>query len=162
MTEKSNPTFRDLTLVEARRLIKGFFSAVLVCALVCILPYVLFILGLRGVNTMAGGKGISTKCTGYLWLLVLLYYVVFYIHDLCSSLAELFAELANLTKAMSGIKRTAFAILLVSYLLGWIHFTIITFCVSALIVIPAGFAYDGQFLNRVRLRTNLAAAYLNR
>jgi len=43
---------------------------------------------------------------------------------------------------MSGIKRTAFAILLVSYFLGWIHFPTITFFVSALVVIPAGFTYD--------------------
>ena len=142
MTENSTPTFRDLTLVEAWRLIKRFFSAVLVCALVLILPYVLLTLGSKGVDTMVSGKGISTKWIGYLLSFVVLLFVVFHINDLFSSLAELFANLANLTKAMPWLKRTAFAILLVSYFLGWIHFPIITFFVSALVLIPAGFAYD--------------------
>lgn len=142
MTEKTNPTFRDLTLVEVWRLIKRFFSAVLVCALVFVLPYVLFILGSRGVDAMVGGKPIATKWIGYLlWFLVLLG-IVFHIHDLCTSLAELFTQLANFLNSISPIKRTAIAILLLFPQLGWIYFPTITFFVSALAVIPAGFVYD--------------------
>lgn len=141
MTENSNPTFRDLTLNEALRLIKRFFSSVLVCALVFVLPYLLLTSTSKYADAIVGDKTAS-EWTGYLLSFVVLLLIVFHINDLFSSLAELFANLANLTKAMSWIKRTAFAILLVSYFLGWIHFPTITFFVSALVVIPAGFTYD--------------------
>jgi len=103
---------------------------------------VLYILGLRGVHTMDGGKVISTKWIGYLFLFLVLLWVVFHINDLFSSLAEFFANLANLTKAMSWIKRTAFAILLVSYFFCWIRFPAIIFFVTSLVLFPAGFTYD--------------------
>jgi len=141
MTENSNPAFRDLTLDEARRLIKRFFSSVFVCALVFVLPYLLLTSASKYANSIAGDKTTS-EWTSYLLSFIVFLLVVFHIDDLFSSLSELFANLANLTKAMSWIKRTAFAILLVSYFLGWIHFPTITFFVSVLFIIPAGFTYD--------------------
>lgn len=142
MTENTNPTFRDLTLIEAWRLIKRFFSAVLVCSLVFILPYVLYISGLRGADTTFGGKGIYTKWGGYLLHFVVLLLVVFHINDIFTNLAELFTQLAKFTEAMSGIKRMAFAILLLSYFSGWVYFPMVNFLVSSLVIIPAGFTYD--------------------
>jgi divalent metal cation (Fe/Co/Zn/Cd) transporter len=90
---------------------------------------------------MAGDKTFS-NWIGYIFSFAVLFYVVLYIHELFSSLAELFTNLANLTKAMSKIKRTALVIMLVFYFLGWIHFPIIAFFVSVLVLIPAGFTFD--------------------
>jgi len=141
MTENGNPAFRDLTLDEAWGLAKRFFSTVIVCSLVFVLPYLLLTSASKYADAIVSDTTAS-EWTGYLLSFVVLLLVVFHINDLFSNLAKLFANLANLTKEMSWIKRTAFAILLISYFLGWIHFPTITFFVSVLVIIPVGFTYD--------------------
>lgn len=141
MLENHGPTFRDLTLNEVWRPIKRFFYVMLVCVFVFVLPHVLLNLGTKTVDTMAGYRTFS-KWIGYIFSFWILFYIVIYIHELFSSLAELFANLANLTKAMSKIKRTVLVIMLVFYFLSWIHFPTIAFLVSVLAIIPSGFTYD--------------------
>jgi succinate dehydrogenase hydrophobic anchor subunit len=98
MAKNTNPTFRDLTLDEAWRLTKRFFSAVLVCALVFVLPYLLLTSASKYADVIVGDKTAS-EWTGYLLSFVVLLFVVFHISDLFSTLAEMFADLANLTKS---------------------------------------------------------------
>lgn len=140
MTENSNPSFRDLTLKEAWKLIKIFFSCVFACALVFVLPYALLTSASKSVDTTVGQRTIS-DWIGYLCLFAVLLLVVFNIDEFFSSLAKFFADLANLTKAMSKIKRIAFAFLLLLFFYCWFNFTRITFFVSVLVLLPAEFTY---------------------
>lgn len=140
MTENSNLTFRDLTLKEAWKLIKIFFSCVFACALVFVLPYVLLTSASKSVDTTFGQRTIS-EWVGYLCIYAVLLLVVFNIDEFFSSLAKFFADLANLTKAMSKIKRIAFAFLLFLYLYCCFHFTRITLLISVLVLLPAEFTY---------------------
>lgn len=114
MTENSNLTFRDLTLKEAWKLIKISFGCVFACALVFVLLYVLLTLASKSVDTTVGQRT-TYDWIGYLCLSAVLLLVVFNIDEFFSSLAKFFADLANLTKAMSKIKRIAFAFLLLLF-----------------------------------------------
>jgi hypothetical protein len=141
MRENAKPGFRDLTLDEVLKLLKHFFGGVFVCALIFVLPYLLLTSASEYADAIVGDKRAS-QWTGYVLSFVVLLWVVFHIDTLFSRLAELFANLANLTKEMSTIKRTAFAILLVLYFWGCVHFPNIGFFVSVLGLFPAGFTYD--------------------
>lgn len=141
MTRDGNPGFRDLTLDEAWKLLRRLFEAEIGCALVFVLPYLLFFSASKTADAIVGDTTAS-EWMGYVILIVVLLVVVFHINDLFSSLAGLFSNLANVTKAMSPIKRTALGILLVLYFMSAIHFPRIWFFLSVLVLIPAGFTYD--------------------
>jgi hypothetical protein len=140
MEEKSTHTFRDLTLREVWILIKIFCIGVFGCALVFVLPYVLFSSAFKGVDITTGSETTS-KWIGYLIYSAMSLWIVFNIHEFFLWIGKWFTDLANLTVALSKTKRTIFAILFFLYFYCSFHFWIITFFVSVLVLLPASFTY---------------------
>ncbi len=136
-----NSTRAKLTSKDIWELIKYGFTAIIACAGVFVLPYLLLSGAIFSFKSFSGIEPLS-GWLGYLLGAVLLYFVVSNLTNILSSLSRVSADLARITNGMSFFKKALLVIFFLAYVGGWHYFPNITFFVSVLILIPGGFTYD--------------------
>ncbi len=138
---KMNNTNAKLSSKDIWELIKYGFTAVVVCAFVFVLPYLLLFgaeLTLKGFS----GSEAASSWTGYLFGAIILYLVISNLTAFLNSISRLCTDLAKMTDGMPFLKKVLLVIIFIVYVRGWHHFPKITFFVSVLLIIPYGFTYD--------------------
>lgn len=130
----------DLTIRDIWELAKHAVTAVIACAIIFILPYILFSGAEYALEDIAGEDGSRWMGIG-LWLLVL-YLIISNLSEVTDGLSRFFGDVSKMTQSMSFLKKgTLFGIFAAS-LYGWRNFPTFTFFLSVLVIIPGGFTYD--------------------
>ena len=133
-----NDAHAKLNLKDIWELIKFGFTAVIVCAFVFVLPYLLLSGALKGFF----GSEAASSWLGYLFGAIILYLVISNLTDFLNSISRLCTDLAKMTDGISFSKKALLVVIFLVYVRGWHHFPKITFFISVLLIIPFGFTYD--------------------
>ena len=136
-----NNTNAKLSSKDIWELIKYGFTAVMVCAFVFVLPYLL-LFGTELILKGFSGREAASSWIGYLFGAIILYLIISNLPDFLNSISRLCTDLAKMTDDMSFLKKAMLVIIFIVYVRGWHHFPKITFFVSVLLIIPCGFTYD--------------------
>lgn len=130
----------DLTIRDTWELVKHALTAVIACAIIFILPYILFSGAEHALEDVAGEDGPRWMGIGF-WLLIL-YFIISALSEVTDDLSRFFGDVSKMTQNMSFLKKgILFGIFAVS-VYGWSHFPDVTFFLFVLVLIPGGFTYN--------------------
>jgi hypothetical protein len=130
-----------LALGDIWELAKYGFAAMVACALVFILPYMLFT-GAVSFLKESAGTGVDLGWLTYVISAIILYFVISNLAGILNSISRLCTDLARIADGMSFIRKAVLVILFLACILGLNKYPETILFISALLVIPAGFTYD--------------------
>src|SRR4030042_4127145 len=108
-------SLKDLTLKDIWILFKYWLTLEIGCALIFMLPYLLFSGALSGLESLLGGVSVS-KWLSILMSGIIVFFIILNLSDLLRNLSEMFAELGKATQNMSFTKKLFIFMLIIFYI----------------------------------------------